>query len=369
MSHLKTYVRALGLLLCGSPLLWVLPGCDFRPSGAAYTAHPRSGVVHCDVVKERRCSTVMDRAVGIDIARPNEEGFWVGRSSEIGLDKSPAAMASCGGQPAAIVFRCAFPDGCPVCVNCGTIGSGQHYQSSTEVCPDFCLVQRWGNGAECQANATASNGQPATCFAGACTDNGTLRTDWVDPRRITPTPTPTATPTPQPVVPVVWDPGTLINVTVEGMPPNGLRKTAGTHGIWDAGAASSQLLMSGNGYVEFTVTETNTARMCGLSIGGLPDSDPSYTDIDFAVYTQDNGRLSVYESGVEVPLTDAIGPIPYSTGDRIRVSVRGSAVKRIEYSLNGTRFHTSTRMVAYPLRADASLWSLGATITNARVSF
>jgi hypothetical protein len=72
--------------------------------------------------------------------------------------------------------------------------------------------------------------------------------------------------------PVVWT--NAVGVSVSG---NNLSKTAAAG--WDAGAASVQTIRDGYGYVEFTATETDTHRMCGLSYG---DDSRSYTDIDFA---------------------------------------------------------------------------------------
>ena len=74
---------------------------------------------------------------------------------------------------------------------------------------------------------------------------------------------------------VVWT--NAVGVSVSG---NSLTKTAGDS--WaNAGAASTQAIASGDGYVEFTASETTTYRMCGLSHG---DDDQAYPDIDFAIY-------------------------------------------------------------------------------------
>src|SRR5262245_35964446 len=74
--------------------------------------------------------------------------------------------------------------------------------------------------------------------------------------------------------PVVWT--SAANVSVSG---NSLTKTTGGT-AWNAGAASVQVIQAGFGYVEFTATETNTYRACGLSFG---DTDQSDADIDFAL--------------------------------------------------------------------------------------
>ena len=69
----------------------------------------------------------------------------------------------------------------------------------------------------------------------------------------------------------------MVGVTVAG---NSLTKTAAT--AWgNAGAVSTSQIASGDGYVEFTASETSTYRMLGLSNG---NANASYDDIDFALY-------------------------------------------------------------------------------------
>src|SRR5437899_3052560 len=56
----------------------------------------------------------------------------------------------------------------------------------------------------------------------------------------------------------------LVNVAVSG---DVLQKTSGCDGCEDAGAASQQSFAQGDGFVEFTVGETNTFWVAGLSHG------------------------------------------------------------------------------------------------------
>ena len=63
-----------------------------------------------------------------------------------------------------------------------------------------------------------------------------------------------------PAVSVTWT--NVVGVTASG---NSLSKS-GADG-WYAGAASTQSIASGAGYVEFTATETNKHRIVGLSHG------------------------------------------------------------------------------------------------------
>jgi hypothetical protein len=150
---------------------------------------------------------------------------------------------------------------------------------------------------------------------------------------------------------VIW--ANAVGVTVNG---NSLTKTAGT-GWANAGAASTKAIASGDGYMEFTATEVNTHRMCGLGNG---DTDQNYIDIDYAVYAQSNGTVAVYEDGYS---KGAFGA--YVAGDRFRVAIEGGVVK---YRKNGTLFYTSTVTPTYPLLVDSALYTNGATITNAVIS-
>src|SRR5205807_4762661 len=88
---------------------------------------------------------------------------------------------------------------------------------------------------------------------------------------------------------VIWT--NVVGVSALG---NSLTKTAGDY--WgNAGAVSTQAIVSGDGYVELTASETSAWRMCGLSNG---DSDQNYPDIDFALYMTNSSQLQIYESGV-----------------------------------------------------------------------
>ena len=80
---------------------------------------------------------------------------------------------------------------------------------------------------------------------------------------------------------VIWT--SLVGVGVSGADSNTLTRTAVATGDFDAGAASTQTITHGDGYVEFTATETNKGRMCGLSTGGPPDADPTSGDMGFGI--------------------------------------------------------------------------------------
>jgi hypothetical protein len=132
-----------------------------------------------------------------------------------------------------------------------------------------------------------------------------------------------------------------------------LTKTSGCSGC-SSGAISVQQIASGDGYVEFTASETDKLRSIGLSNG---NPGTSAAEIKFAIQMQ-AGWAEARESGVYKADTS------FTTGDVLRVAVSGG---RVQYSKNGTVFYTSTSTPAYPLLVDTSLSDLNATIANAMI--
>jgi hypothetical protein len=97
--------------------------------------------------------------------------------------------------------------------------------------------------------------------------------------------------------------------------------------------------------------------MFGLGNG---DTDQSYADIEYAIYTYaTKGLLLVYEGGAG---RGSLGS--YAPGDRVRVAVEDGVVK---YRKNGVLLYTSTVAPTYPLKVDTSLYSTGATISGAMI--
>jgi alpha-tubulin suppressor-like RCC1 family protein len=134
-----------------------------------------------------------------------------------------------------------------------------------------------------------------------------------------------------------------------------LTKT-GTAG-WNAGAVSTEAIVSGDGWVEFTAVETDKSRICGLARG---DGGPGASDVDFGLQLNADATVSVYESGASRGSFGA-----YGTGDRFRVEVRGGAVR---YLQNDAVIYTSLLSPPYPLVADTSLNEPGASLSDVVVS-
>lgn len=151
---------------------------------------------------------------------------------------------------------------------------------------------------------------------------------------------------------VVWT--NAYGVTASG---NTLTRAGSTSG-WDAGAVSTRAIASGSGYMEFTIGETGTFKMCGLSKG---DTDQHNSDIDFAIYAHANGYLQIYEKGVWVKNPERA----YQLGDRLKVSVENGVVK---YWQNDQLLWTSPAPANYPLLVDTSLYSPGAMVKSVVIS-
>jgi hypothetical protein len=173
---------------------------------------------------------------------------------------------------------------------------------------------------------------------------------------VPPPPDPTPDPVPDPVVPgdpatgIVWT--ELVNATVNG---NTLTKTSGCDGCSDAGAVSDQEITTGDGYLEITVDETQKLRYVGLSTS---QQGTGASQIDFALGLQ-GGYAEVRENGAYRSDT------PISAGDVLRIRVAGGTVT---YARNGSVFHTSSATPAYPLRTYVTLFSIGSTISVARLT-
>ncbi|HEU4390381.1 MAG TPA: right-handed parallel beta-helix repeat-containing protein [Blastocatellia bacterium] len=148
-------------------------------------------------------------------------------------------------------------------------------------------------------------------------------------------------------------------IHVVGCSVSGNSLTKIVESIWgNAGAASSQAISTGDGYVQFTAVETNRERACGLS---NTDRDQNFTSIAFGVHLNTGGAFYVVESGQS---RGYFGD--YRSGDVFKVALESG---RVKYYRNGTVFYTSSVTPSYPLIVDAALDGEGSTIANALISF
>jgi hypothetical protein len=140
-----------------------------------------------------------------------------------------------------------------------------------------------------------------------------------------------------------------VNVTASA---GSLRKTAGCGGCSDAGAYSQQQV-SGSGFMQVTMSESDTLRFVGLTSGS---SGTDAGDIKFGFRLQ-SGRAEVREAGAYR------SEIAVATGDTLRISVSGGTV---QYSKNGAVFYTSSG-AGSSMVVKASLYDIGATLSNVTV--
>src|SRR5688500_9389684 len=133
-----------------------------------------------------------------------------------------------------------------------------------------------------------------------------------------------------------------------------LTKSAGCEGCPDSGAHSASQL-TGDGYAEF-VPGAGQRLIAGLGSDLSAATDAS--TIDFAFSLWPGGGWEVRERGVY--RTDGTS----AAGDRFRVAVEGG---RVVYRKNGTLVYTSGVSPSFPLALDVTLYSVGASLTEAAV--
>jgi RHS repeat-associated protein len=150
---------------------------------------------------------------------------------------------------------------------------------------------------------------------------------------------------------VTWT--NAVGVSVSG---NNLTRTAASDG-WNAGARSTQSISTGDGYAEFTASETNKKRSVGLTQN---TSVTSYQHINYGMVLDEFGQITIHEG---LGVYGVFGT--YTTGDTIRVAVEGGVVK---YRKNGILLRTSTVAPTYPLYAGAATYTNGSTVSNAKLS-
>jgi hypothetical protein len=126
---------------------------------------------------------------------------------------------------------------------------------------------------------------------------------------------------------------------------------------WDAGAASTRALASGNGYVE-VLTTLGADSVFGLSNGDGGDETP--WDIDFAIYQSNQPpvpTLYVWEDGEQKAVGNAL-----VAGQPLRIEIQGN---QVIYKQNGNVVWQHQTHLRYPLLVDASIHNTNGVISNA----
>ncbi|MBN8850284.1 MAG: hypothetical protein BGO55_32770 [Sphingobacteriales bacterium 50-39] len=149
---------------------------------------------------------------------------------------------------------------------------------------------------------------------------------------------------------VAWQEGSLNNVQATG---STLSKYG--NGAWDGGAASWNTIAN-NGYLQFTASETNKARMVGLS---NTYTSTSYSTIQYAWYLTNSGALQIYESG---NYRGSFGA--YNIGDVLKISVEAGVVK---YYKNGVLQYISSAAPTLPMLVNVSVYDKSGTVTGATI--
>jgi len=147
-------------------------------------------------------------------------------------------------------------------------------------------------------------------------------------------------------------------VDLVGVNLSGTTLTKNTAMAWNNSGAASDQSLEGDGGFYFRASETNTARMIGLSYFNV---DNNYSTIDYAILLRSDGTISVYEKGICRGIVS-----PYKTGDYISVERTGT---KIEYKVNGSVVYTSAVPSSGAMLVDAAFWNITATITDAKIFY
>jgi hypothetical protein len=370
-----------------------LPCCSLDSSGlgTGRASVTKTTAIFCDIEKpvpmvlppvvDRHCASDAEIADGVRLAAA-AVALNNGDTNQVGLDYSPASLTACAGGPEAVIFQGPFPEGQTVCVDPADIGPSATFADATAVCAVRCQ-NSFGTVADddsmiptdppdplvvayCASHSRVSTNVPTTGFASQCSAAGMLLDSFAmaDPRRV-----------PEPVD---W-------VNTIGVAPTGggslQRFSDPFMDSYDAGAASSQFITHGDGFVEFEATETNTARLGGLStvpLGDPPDTDPNYLSMGFAIALYFDSRIFLFESGTRI--SEGADPDSsfgtYATGQRFRVNVKDNfdGTATIIYSrltgpcTPGTACPEVVLRTAgpasYPFRVDSSFREENGTLTN-----
>ena len=376
-------VVLLALPNCALDQYGTTPGAGVFAPGDA----PVTEAIMCDFPKplgetESRCASADDIANGMKLteAALALNGGW---NRPIALDYSEDAILECNGPRKIAFLEANFPDGAQVCLNCGT-QIPEVYADPAAACVAKCIdVLNWvgsppGGSAEfCEKNARPStNFLPDVCYGDACTDGGTPKPGFFDPRRRQ--------------EPVKWidDSG----VEFFGANGNGIRRNAATTGPsendFNAGAASAQTVAFGDAWVEFAAGENDRSHVIGFrescaDPANCPDTDPGIFDVGFAISLNADNRVYVIEAKqgsmflVHGPFGD-----PYTPNERFRIRLTDKHDGKAEVSFSRiaagcfaegaicteSPFYTyGGANPSYPFRVDTTFREAGGSLDNVTV--
>lgn len=146
----------------------------------------------------------------------------------------------------------------------------------------------------------------------------------------------------------------LVHTSFSG---NTIKKTSG-NSSWNGGALSTSAL-SGNGFAETVITQTNKTRIFGLSHTNNPNSN-NMNSVEYAVILQSWGSAEIRESGSYKSYAGG-----YSIGDTIRIGVQDGVVN---YYKNSTLLYSSGSTPTMPLNVDLAFQQLNGELSNVSIT-
>jgi hypothetical protein len=373
-------------------VLLALPNCAFQTGGLQAPQAFDPGTNPADAIM---CDIRVPVAPGTDCAT-DQQTFQIqamssaavnlnlGQGNNTALDYSADALNACQNLPRIVTFQGNFPDGKSVCINCNQqIGAGKKFADANAACRAQCvdLVNQMdkipldmsadqfcsapGN-AQVSTNFTATFGD---CATGACNNPNfhDLRRDPEDVKWTDLTPNASAT-------------GSTLTRTLSGDD----KYTEG--GASDTG----QLITNGDGWIQFSVGETNLGHAIGIA------KDPgnvsgNFSDFAFAVLLDDDGFLYIGVDGVLVDGIPGNGTnfpgkafATYTSGQEYRIhavdqhdgTVMMSVTNLSSQCPSGqmctenmvfTLPQNSPSFPAYPLRVEGRLKEAGASLVGVQL--
>ncbi|WP_280936082.1 DUF6443 domain-containing protein [Aquimarina sp. 2201CG14-23] len=125
---------------------------------------------------------------------------------------------------------------------------------------------------------------------------------------------------------------------------------------WNAGTATRDRI-SGDGKLSFLALQNDKAIMVGLSYNNI---DNKHTTINYAMYLRLDGKIGVYEKGVNKGVFS-----DYTTTDELTIERKDTTVY---YQKNGITFYTSTVASNGALMGDVCMYHNTSGVKNFRVS-
>ncbi len=342
---------------------------------------PVTSAVMCDIPKPvveelTDCVTDPDEATAFMSLAHAALALNLGETTGTALDFSTAATTACSGMPRKVDFYGPFPEGLTVCLNCAS-QIPEIYPGPTDVCIAQCkdlinangIVPNEGVDTFCALNARPStNFNKDACYEGFCTTGGSPIPTANDPRR-----------TPEDLT---WV-DLIGNTTAAGSTLS--FAGPGSDTVFTTGAASEQLITTGDAWVEFEAGETGVSHAVGVrtscdDVASCPDTDPTLATLPLALSLNrnDGDNVFIIENGEVLA-----GPFPaYVPGERFRIQItdhndstadiaffRYSAACVPNMPCSEPAFYTYTGAARpnYPLRVDAIFREANASLQNVTV--